>query len=110
MDASHEGHDKGRDGAVITRETLASGAHLAAMRAGQCPEVTFCSDDELDASLHDMLAAHDPGASCWLFGYGSLMWNPAFRFVERRLGTLRGFERHFCLKLLYGRGTRTGQG
>ncbi len=33
------------------------------------------------------------------------MWNPAFRFIERRLGTLRGYERQFCLKLLFGRGT-----
>ena len=45
------------------------------------------------------------GASCWLFGYGSLMWNPAFRFVERRLGTLRGFDRQFCLQFTHGRGT-----
>ena len=105
MSGAYEGHDRGREGTSITRETLASGAHLADMRATACPGLTFQSDDELDASLVDALATHKAGASCWLFGYGSLMWNPAFRFVERRLGTLRGFERQFCLQLLFGRGT-----
>jgi cation transport protein ChaC len=31
----------------------------------------------------------------WIFGYGSLVWRPAFAHVERRSGYVRGFRRRF---------------
>jgi glutathione-specific gamma-glutamylcyclotransferase len=31
----------------------------------------------------------------WVFGYGSLVWRPAFAFEERRPARLDGFARHF---------------
>jgi len=31
----------------------------------------------------------------WIFGYGSLMWNPCFPYQERRLATLHGSHRAF---------------
>ena len=31
----------------------------------------------------------------WIFGYGSLIWRPAFPFVERREGFIRGWTRRF---------------
>lgn len=31
----------------------------------------------------------------WIFGYGSLVWRPAFPFAERRAGWVRGFARRF---------------
>lgn len=31
----------------------------------------------------------------WIFGYGSLVWRPAFPFVERRAGWVRGWSRRF---------------
>ena len=31
----------------------------------------------------------------WIFGYGSLVWRPAFAFEERRPAALRGFSRRF---------------
>ena len=31
----------------------------------------------------------------WIFGYGSLVWRPAFPFVERRAGFVRGWARRF---------------
>lgn len=34
-------------------------------------------------------------APLWLFGYGSLIWRPAFPFVERRRARAPGFERRF---------------
>lgn len=31
----------------------------------------------------------------WIFGYGSLVWRPAFAHTERRFGFVRGYTRRF---------------
>lgn len=41
----------------------------------------------------------------WVFAYGSLMWDPGFRFTEVRACTVSGYERRFCLQTQLGRGT-----
>jgi cation transport protein ChaC len=42
----------------------------------------------------------------WVFGYGSLMWNPGFDHVERVKARLEGYQRSFCLASVRYRGTR----
>lgn len=42
----------------------------------------------------------------WVFGYGSLMWNPGFEVLERRRARLDGFKRCFSLASWHYRGTR----
>jgi cation transport protein ChaC len=63
------------------------------------------SDEELEASIARVLAGACPGADVWVFGYGSLIWNPLFHYEERRRATLRGFHRRFCLWSIMGRGS-----
>lgn len=46
-----------------------------------------------------------PDSDLWVFGYGSLMWDPGFPFVEQRLGLLRGYHRRFCIYSHRHRGT-----
>ena len=46
----------------------------------------------------------------WVFGYGSLLWNPGFEFVERRLAALHGFNRSFCMASIHYRGTEEAPG
>lgn len=46
-----------------------------------------------------------PDADLWVFGYGSLMWNPEFDHEERRVGVLYGFHRQFCVYSHRYRGT-----
>ena len=41
----------------------------------------------------------------WVFGYGSLMWQPGFAFVEMRRARLVGYHRSFCIYSLHYRGT-----
>lgn len=41
----------------------------------------------------------------WVFGYGSLLWNPAFHFEKSEQARLYGFRRHFCLHMSIGRGS-----
>jgi cation transport protein ChaC len=47
----------------------------------------------------------EPGRDFWVFGYGSLMWNPGFAYAERRVGLLRGYHRRFCIYSHQYRGT-----
>lgn len=41
----------------------------------------------------------------WVFGYGSLMWNPGFSFEERRPARLIGAHRDLCILSHLYRGT-----
>lgn len=41
----------------------------------------------------------------WVFGYGSLMWNPGFPVAERRLARLDDWHRSFCMSSIHHRGT-----
>lgn len=46
----------------------------------------------------------------WVFGYGSLMWNPGFAFEERHLAVLRGYHRALCIHSWVHRGTELDPG
>ena len=35
------------------------------------------------------------GAKVWIFGYGSLVWNPGFSFEQSQVGYIRGWARRF---------------
>ena len=63
------------------------------------------SEEARDALLRETMAAVAPGSDVWVFGYGSLMWNPIIRVAESRVAKVQGFYRHFCLRQTLGRGT-----
>jgi len=41
----------------------------------------------------------------WVFGYGSLVWNPGFDVQDRVIATLPGYHRSFCMRSVHHRGT-----
>lgn len=41
----------------------------------------------------------------WVFGYGSLVWNPGFAWSARHLAVLKGYRRSFCMLSIHHRGT-----
>ena len=46
----------------------------------------------------------------WVFGYGSLLWNPGFPVAEQRLARLPGWHRSFCMRSIHHRGTAENPG
>jgi cation transport protein ChaC len=90
---------------ALTRESILDGSLHASVRAVLGPDVPFMTDDERRTQVARMLEqAPDPGR-VWVFAFGSLIWNPAFRHVERRTARIHGFHREFCLWVRAGRGS-----
>src|SRR6218665_1819649 len=52
----------------------------------------------------EMLMASDMD-DFWVFGYGSLMWNPGFLFEERVAARTFGYRRSLCVRSFDHRGT-----
>lgn len=46
----------------------------------------------------------------WVFGYGSLLWNPGFPVARSEVATLQGFARSFCMSSIHHRGTEEAPG
>ncbi len=46
----------------------------------------------------------------WVFGYGSLIWDPGFDVAERRVARVQGWHRSFCMRSVHYRGTATAPG
>lgn len=46
----------------------------------------------------------------WVFGYGSLLWNPGFPVARSELATLHGYARSFCMSSIHHRGTEDEPG
>jgi hypothetical protein len=80
----------------LTRQRLAKGMLLASLRAKPPPGIRVRTDAELDASLEDTLRQHDPAEDLHVFGYGSLMWNPALDVVHTSVALVAGWQRRFC--------------
>jgi cation transport protein ChaC len=89
----------------LTRESILDGSLHASARALLGPRVRFITDDERTAQVQAMLARAPRPGRVWIFAFGSLMWNPAFHFVERRTARIHGFHRQFCLWARAGRGS-----
>jgi len=70
-----------------------------------CALRTMLADTQTTAPVWSSDIAVTPGADLWVFGYGSLMWNPGFAFVERHAATLGGYHRRFCVASHRYRGT-----
>ncbi len=94
---------------VLTRDLLENGG-LLRMIAETSPTLPVLTEAERAASLAATLAQRPPEdrarrGGVWLFAYGSLIWNPAIAFAERRFARIHGWHRAFCLSTHAGRGT-----
>ena len=46
----------------------------------------------------------------WIFGYGSLLWNPGFRYSKKEIARLDGYRRSFSMRSIHHRGTSENPG
>ncbi|HTI18192.1 MAG TPA: gamma-glutamylcyclotransferase [Trinickia sp.] len=68
-------------------------------------EARLLSDAELAASLGRMLKDWDGQNDLWLFGYGSLIWNPGMPAAESVRARISGYHRGLYLWSRVNRGT-----
>ena len=86
----------------VTPERLREWDRLAAEQGA--PPDWRLSDGEREERRCATLARWSRKEDLWVFGFGSLMWNPGFRFEEIRLARTDGFSRSFCIKADMARG------
>ncbi|MBY3417077.1 gamma-glutamylcyclotransferase [Rhizobium laguerreae] len=87
----------------VTRQQLEAGTwgeHIAR----DAPAVVLWTDEQRSESVQATLEARPPG-DVWVFAYGSLIWNPTFKFEESRVAVIKDWHRSFCLSVSAGRGT-----
>jgi cation transport protein ChaC len=92
-------------GVKLTRESILDGTLHASVRAALGPKVRYMTDAERAGQVAAILARAPRPGRVWVFAFGSLIWNPAFHFVERRTARIHGFHRQFCLWARAGRGS-----
>jgi cation transport protein ChaC len=63
------------------------------------------SDERLEATRAELLGAAEREHDLWVFGYGSLMWDPGFHFAEVRMAELPRHRRRFSCRTSLGRGS-----
>jgi cation transport protein ChaC len=85
----------------FSRERLAELDRIA--QENGYPQRWRLTDEERERTRAVVLARR--GTDLWVFGYGSLMWDPGVHVVEIRTAKLEGFHRSFCLKSQIGRGS-----
>jgi cation transport protein ChaC len=89
----------------LTRESILDGTLHASVRSLLGPDARFATDEERREQVQAILASAPRPGRIWVFAFGSLMWNPAFHYVERRTARIHGFHRQFCLWSRAGRGS-----
>lgn len=98
-------------GKQLTKEDFLSGRHdEMIVEAGLENLMKRRPVEERMARRDEMLAEAPSGDMIWVFGYGSLIWNPAFEYDEMHTGTLYGYHRQFCIWSKIGRGSPEAPG
>ncbi|PPR11370.1 MAG: hypothetical protein CFH41_00952 [Alphaproteobacteria bacterium MarineAlpha11_Bin1] len=93
-------------GKQLSKEDFLNGRHDEMILQAGLADVMKRTPVEVRIARRDeMLQNSPPGQMVWVFGYGSLIWNPAFEFDEIRTGILYGYHRLFCFWSKIGRGT-----
>ena len=94
---------------VITRESILNGT-IRRLVEQSGDDGQLMTDQERKQIVENMIETAPSLNSMWVFGYGSLIWNPALYFTEKKRGTVHGYHRRFCLWSTIGRGSPSRPG
>jgi cation transport protein ChaC len=92
-----------RSTVVLTRDAIKSGFidRMIDARGGYPGRWT----PQQIAECYTRMLAEAPPGDVWVFGYGSLIWNPCIEVAEMKRARLHGYHRRFCLWTHLGRGS-----
>jgi len=88
---------------MLTKQQITSGAYLE--HFGEVPAEMMWTLDRIEQSMRETLATRPTSGDVWVFGYGSLLWNPLLSFAGQQRATLHGWHRSFCMRIIAGRAT-----
>ncbi len=76
------------------------------------PNINFVhmSPEEKHQSLLETRAGRPRDEPMWVFGFGSLMWNPCFDYDVKTAAVLKGYDRKFHIWTTRARGTPDNPG
>ena len=94
---------------ILTRDSILSGKIHEILKA-EDSSMRLLTEEERRESLLSMFSDRKINQDVWIFGYGSLIWNPAIHFERKDIMTIYGFHRKFCLKTYLGRGNKEAPG
>ena len=94
---------------ILTRDSILSGKIHEIVRE-EDSSMRLLTEEERKESLLGMFSDRKIDQDVWIFGYGSLIWNPAIHFERKDIMTIYGFHRKFCLKTYLGRGNKEAPG
>ncbi|KPG95478.1 calcium transporter ChaC [Pseudomonas sp. RIT-PI-q] len=93
---------------MLTRQSLSSGAYLACFDT--LPKEVLWTRERIEQSFLATMNTRPASQGIWVFGYGSLLWNPVLEFIDQQAATLHGWHRSFCLRMIFGRGSEHAPG
>ena len=89
----------------ITRETLKNWRVALLARERDGVEACIATEEQLLESRRLVIADDADVSDFWVFGYGSLIYNPIIDHKQRAIASIYGYHRRFCLWTKIGRGS-----
>ena len=89
----------------ITRDTLQSWRVALLARDRDGAEARIAAEDQLLESRRLIISDNDDVSDLWVFGYGSLIYNPIIEHSQRAIASIYGYHRRLCLWTEIGRGS-----
>ena len=88
----------------LTKENINDG-HLGDKIKSISGSDKVLTKNELIKERRKIIPDEGIGEDIYIFGYGSLLWNPTINYETQHLAKIYGFHRSFCMKTHLGRGS-----
>jgi len=91
------------DKPILTRDALLNGDIERLVHDRLSDMDRMCSEERGILVNHTLRMLGD--TDLWIFGYGSLIWNPALNYEEQRRCSIEGYKKKFCFWTTLSRGS-----